>query len=99
MGARGTMFAEFTATTRQSTVRRSPMSEPSPIQTLWNREPVQIVELVKAGLALGLALGLQLSGSQVAAIVSFLGIGLGFLTRSQVSSPATVARLKRRRDA
>lgn len=58
---------------------------------LWQKEPAVIIGLISAALSLGVAFGLPLSMEQKAAIIAFLTILGSVITRSQVSSPATVA--------
>lgn len=61
------------------------------VTTLWNREPVAIVAAVQALLAVAVGFGLALDAEQVALILAAVAAVLGLLTRSRVSSPATVA--------
>jgi hypothetical protein len=65
----------------------------SGLSTLWGRQPAMIVALVQAVIVLGVAFGLNLSADQIGGILALVAIALGLVTRSQVSSPATVAKL------
>jgi hypothetical protein len=64
---------------------------------LWNREPARIIAVVSAGLMLATAIGLTISAELSAAIIGFASVVIalvqGEVTRSQVSSPATMDRL------
>lgn len=53
--------------------------------SLWGREPVMFMAVVQAGLALGLAFGVNLSVEQQGAILAFMAAVLGFVVRSQVT--------------
>jgi hypothetical protein len=65
---------------------------------LWAKEPVRIVGFVTAFLAVASVFGLPITADQqtkiIEAVVAALFLlGTAELTRSQVSSPATVAKL------
>ena len=60
--------------------------------TLWGREPALILGLVQAAIALAVGLGLDLSAEQTALILAFTAALLAVVTRSQVTSPATLTR-------
>lgn len=49
------------------------------------REPVAIVALVEALIVLAVALGLQITAEQMAAVMAVVVIGGGIVARSQVS--------------
>lgn len=51
---------------------------------LWGREPVTILAVVQAGLALLVGFGFKLTGEQVALIMAFSAALLGLLVRQQV---------------
>lgn len=65
----------------------------SGIGTLWGREPAMVVAFVGAVITLLVAFGLNLTDQQIGAIIAVVTLLLGLITRSQVSSPATVAKL------
>ena len=52
--------------------------------TLWQREPAMILALMQAGIALGVAFGLELSNEQMGTLMAFVAALVGFITRSQV---------------
>jgi len=54
-------------------------------KAFWDREPAAFVALVSSAIALGTAFGLQLSGEQVGAIMAFITVVAGFVTRAKVS--------------
>lgn len=60
------------------------------IGNLWNREPVLILAVLQTALALLLAFGVHLSVAQIGAIMAFSSAVLGLITRSQVTSAATL---------
>ena len=53
--------------------------------TLWGREPVAILAVIQAGIALGMAYGLSVTPEQMALMLTFTGAVLALITRSQVS--------------
>lgn len=55
------------------------------MNTLWGREPVMIMALIQAGLALAVSFGFNLSGEQTGAVMAFSAAFVGMITRSQVS--------------
>jgi hypothetical protein len=57
------------------------------IGTIWGREPVAILAVVQAGIALGMAYGLNVTPEQMALILTFTGAVLALITRSQVTAP------------
>jgi hypothetical protein len=57
-------------------------------------EPAVVITIIEAGIALGLAFGLQLTGEQVAAIMAFVVALGGLFIRSQAYGPATGANLE-----
>lgn len=65
----------------------------SGLGTLWGREPAMVVALVQAIIVLGVVFGLSLPPDAAGAILTVVAIVLGLITRTQVSSPATVAKL------
>lgn len=58
---------------------------------LFDREPVLIASLVRAGIVLATAFGLSLSPAQIGALVLFTEAALGVVVRRAVTSPATAA--------
>lgn len=56
--------------------------------TLWGREPAMVVAFVQALLILGVTFGLNLTQEQQGAILAVAALGLGLITRSQVTPPA-----------
>jgi len=58
------------------------------VRSLWDREPVAFLTVVQAAVALGTSFGLQLSGEQVGAIMSFTAAVVGFVTRQKVTPNA-----------
>jgi pyrroline-5-carboxylate reductase len=54
-------------------------------EALWGREPAMVVAFIQALIAMGLAFGLNLSDEQFAAIITVTSLGVGLLTRSQVT--------------
>lgn len=61
------------------------------MKNLWNAEPTLILAVVQAGLALGMAFGLNISAQQMALILTFSGAVLALVNRSQVTSPQTLS--------
>lgn len=59
--------------------------------TLLTREPVLTVAAIQAALTAAVALGLDLSTDQIAAVVGASGALLALVVRQAVISPATVA--------
>ena len=55
------------------------------IGKVWDREPVLILGLVQAAIALGVSFGLNLDGIQTGAIMAFSAAVLSVLARSKVS--------------
>lgn len=53
--------------------------------SVLGREPVLVLALVQAALALVAAFGLNLSGEQMAAVMAFAAAALGYVARSKVS--------------
>ena len=52
---------------------------------IWGREPVLVLSMVQAAIALAVGFGLKISADQLGLIVAFTAAVLGFITRSQVS--------------
>ena len=52
---------------------------------MWSREPVMIMAVVQAGLALAVSFGFGLSAEQIGGILAFSAAVLGLITRSRVS--------------
>ena len=65
------------------------------MKNLWNSEPTAVLALIQAAITLLISFGLHLSAEQVGAIVTFSGMLLAFINRTQVHSPSTVEALKR----
>lgn len=65
------------------------------MRALFSKEPALLAELFKAALVVAVAFGLPLTGAQTAALVGLVVpmLALAGLTRSVVSSPATVAQV------
>lgn len=55
------------------------------MSNLWGREPAAVVAFVQAVIAVAVAFGLDLSPEQVGAVVAVTALGLGLVTRSQVT--------------
>lgn len=55
------------------------------MRNLWDQEPAVYVAVATAGISLLVAFGLDLTGEQTGAIVAFVQVVAGFLTRSQVT--------------
>ncbi len=53
--------------------------------TIFGREPVLIMAVIQAGIALAVAFGLQWTGEQVALIVAFSATVLGLIARAKVT--------------
>lgn len=60
---------------------------------LFDREPVLIATLIRAGILLATAFGLNLDPPQIAALVLFSEAALSVAVRRVVVSPATAAGL------
>lgn len=65
------------------------------VWNLWGREPAMVVAGVQAILGLLLSFGLQLTTEQVGAILALTAVALGLITRTQVTSPATMEKIAR----
>ncbi|HEY4895213.1 MAG TPA: hypothetical protein VII01_03910 [Solirubrobacteraceae bacterium] len=65
--------------------------------TFWDKEPALIIGVVTAILALATAFGLGMTSDQQTAILGIVAAALALIgsivVRSQVASPATVAKL------
>lgn len=61
------------------------------LSNLFNREPVLVMTVVQASIALVLAFGVSLTPAQIGAIVAFSAAVLGLITRSQVTPSSNVA--------
>lgn len=57
---------------------------------IFNREPVVILALVNALIALGIGFGLNVTGEQTALVMTFSSAVLAFIGRSQVTPVATL---------
>jgi len=55
------------------------------MRNLWDQEPAVYVAIVSAAISLLVAFGFDLNGEQTGAIVAFVQVLAGFLTRSQVT--------------
>ena len=53
--------------------------------TLWGREPVMVLAVLQAGIALAIAFGVELTNEQTGALVAFSAAVLGVITRSRVT--------------
>ena len=56
--------------------------------SIWGREPAAIVAFVQAIIVLAVTFGLRLTPEQTGAILAVVALGLGLVTRSQVSPSA-----------
>lgn len=65
----------------------------SKLSNLWGREPVLILGVIQAGLALVVSFGLELSSGQIGAIMAFSAAVLSLIARRTVTSPTTVSQL------
>lgn len=57
---------------------------------MWRHEPIVILGVIEAGLALLLAFGFDLTGEQVGAIMAFAAAVVAVVGRQNVFSPATI---------
>lgn len=64
------------------------------MKNLWNTEPTAVLALIQAAITLMVTFGLHLTNEQMGAIITFSGMLLAFINRTQVHSPSTVAALK-----
>jgi hypothetical protein len=55
------------------------------MNTIFGREPVMILAVVQAAIALAVGFGLNWSGDQVALVTAFSAAVLGLIARQQVS--------------
>jgi hypothetical protein len=55
------------------------------MNTIFGREPVMILAVVQAAIALAVGFGLNWSGDQVALVTAFSAAVLGLVARQQVS--------------
>jgi len=53
--------------------------------TIFGREPVLVMAVIQAGVALAVAFGLQWTGEQVALVVAFSATVLGLIARAKVT--------------
>lgn len=60
----------------------------------WNAEPALILGVVNAAIALGVGFGLNVTAQQGALINAFVTSVLMFVTRSQVTSSASLEAMK-----
>lgn len=63
-------------------------SDPNPMprwSNLWGREPVLVLAVVQAALALVVSFGFDLSGEQTGAIMAFIAAALGLIVRRRVT--------------
>jgi hypothetical protein len=60
------------------------------LSNLYGRQPVMLLALLQAGLAMLMGFGLHLTGDQVALVVAFSAALLGVLTQTQVTPMATL---------
>lgn len=65
----------------------------SKLSNLWGREPVLILGVVQAALALAVSFGLELSGEQTGAVMAFSAAVLSLIARRTVTSPAGASQL------
>ena len=52
---------------------------------IFKREPVLLMALIQAAIALGVSFGLKLSADQVGTIVAFMAAALSFIARTQIT--------------
>ena len=57
---------------------------------MWGREPVMILALIQALLALALTFGVHLTNEQVGSVMAVAAAVLGFIARTQVTAPANL---------
>lgn len=57
---------------------------------LWGRQPVMILAVVQAGIALGVGFGAHITIEQMGLLMAFTAAVLGLLTGSQVTPMATL---------
>ncbi|CAN5749285.1 hypothetical protein BH23CHL7_BH23CHL7_17180 [soil metagenome] len=55
------------------------------MNTIFGREPVMILAVIQAAIALAVGFGLNWSGDQVALVTAFSAAVLGLIARQQVS--------------
>lgn len=55
------------------------------MKTLWGREPAAVIAFTHAVLAFAVAFGLSLTDEQLGAVMAVTALGLGLVTRSQVT--------------
>ena len=55
------------------------------MSTLWNREPVAVLAVVQAGLALAIGFGAHVTLQQMALVMAFASALIGVIVRTQVS--------------
>ena len=53
--------------------------------TIFGREPVLVMAVIQAGIALAVAFGLQWTAEQVALLVAFSATVLGLIARAKVT--------------
>jgi len=61
---------------------------------LWVKEPTMVIAVIETVIALAVAFGLQISATQIGAILAVLTAVGGLAIRSQVSSVAAMKQLK-----
>jgi hypothetical protein len=57
---------------------------------MWGREPAAILGAIQAGLALAIGFGFELTNEQMSLILAFSAAVFAVVTRSQVTSSATL---------
>lgn len=55
------------------------------MNALLDREPVLTLDLIKSGLMLAVAFGLDLTAEQIALVMTFATAALSYLTRARVT--------------
>jgi hypothetical protein len=64
------------------------------MKNLWSSEPTAVLAVIQAAITLLISFGLHLSAEQIGAILTFSGVLLALINRSQVHSPAAVDAIK-----
>ena len=56
------------------------------MKTIFGREPIMIIAVIDAAIALAVAFGLNWTGEQVSLTVAFVTVLLGLVARTQVTA-------------
>ncbi len=60
------------------------------MKNLWDAEPAALLGIVSAGIALAVGFGAPITTQQMGLIMSFVSAVVAVITRSKVTSPATL---------